>query len=122
MRSADGQRRARAPARTSRTRAARRAHEHRARLADEPDAERAALEHEPGPRVQLARVVADEVAEQPERASARARRSRARLAAARTFAPRCAYSSGIAHACASSANADRERQRLHERTAGPRCR
>ena len=43
------------------------AHEHRARLADEPDAERAALRHQPGPRVQLARVVADEVAEQAER-------------------------------------------------------
>ena len=43
-------------------------HEHRARLPHEPDAERAALEHQAGPRVQLARVVADEVAEQPERA------------------------------------------------------
>ena len=44
-----------------------RAHEQRARLPHEPDAERAALEHEPGARVQLARLVADEVAEQPER-------------------------------------------------------
>ena len=43
-------------------------HEHRAGLADEPDAERAALRHQAGLRVQLARVVADEVAEQAERA------------------------------------------------------
>ena len=57
--------------------------EQRARLADDPDAERAALEHEPGARVQLARVVADEVAEQPERRRAPARRRAAGRAAAR---------------------------------------
>ena len=42
-------------------------HEQGAGLADQPDAERAALAAQPGPRVQLARVVADEVAEQAER-------------------------------------------------------
>ena len=48
-----------------------------------------ALEHEPGPRVQLARVVADEVAEQAERGALG--RAVARGAFGRTtFAPRCA--------------------------------
>ena len=46
-------------------------HEQRAGLADEPDAERAALEHEAGARVQVARLVADEVAEQAERGALR---------------------------------------------------
>ena len=55
------------------------AHEQRARLPHEPHAERAALHHEPRARVQLARVVADEVAEQAERG---------RLAAAPARAPR----------------------------------
>ena len=53
------------------------AHEQRAGLPHEPDAERAALEHEPRARVQLARVVADEVAEQAERGRLRRRRPRA---------------------------------------------
>ena len=47
----------------------------RAGLAHQPDAERAALQHQAGPRVQLARLVADEVAEQPERAALGARRA-----------------------------------------------
>ena len=43
------------------------ADEERSLLADEPRAEPAALEHQPGRGEQLALVVADEVAEQPER-------------------------------------------------------
>ena len=42
-------------------------HQQRAGLPDQPDAEPAALEHEAGAGVQRAGVVADEVAEQPER-------------------------------------------------------
>ena len=38
------------------------AHEQRAGLPHDPDAERAALEHEAGAGVQLARLVADQVA------------------------------------------------------------
>ena len=53
------------------------AHEQRARLADQPDAEAAALHHEAGARVQVARVVADEVAEQPERGASAASPRRA---------------------------------------------
>ena len=79
MRSAEGSVRSSTRTHQQYTRAGR-AHEQRARLADDPDAERAALDHEPGAGVQLARVVADEVAEQPERR--RARRAAARRAAA----------------------------------------
>ena len=77
-------------ARTSSTRAGRRADEQRARLPDEPDAERAALQHEAGPRVQLARLVADEVAEQPERGALGARPARGCGFGRTTFAPRLA--------------------------------
>ena len=60
-------------------------------LADEPDAEPAGLEHEPGAGVQLARLVADEVAEQAdERARTRRRRRRRRRGGRSTFAPRWA--------------------------------
>jgi hypothetical protein len=48
------------------------AHEQGAGLPDEPRAERAALEGEPGARVQLARVVGQQVAEQAERRPLRA--------------------------------------------------
>ena len=58
-------------------------------LPHEPDAERAALGHEAGACVQLARIVADQVAEQAERGRAPARRRRAD-AAGRTVAPRLA--------------------------------
>ena len=44
-----------------------RAHEEDALLADQPDAEASALEHQPRLGDQLARLVADQVAEQPER-------------------------------------------------------
>ena len=47
------------------------ADEQRARLADEPRPEPAGLEHEAGARVQVARVVVDEVAEQAERGALR---------------------------------------------------
>ena len=47
------------------------ADEQRARLADQPGAERAALDHEPGCGVQVARRVPDEVAEQAERGALR---------------------------------------------------
>ena len=63
--------------------AAARAHEQRAGLADQPDAERAALEHQAGAGVQLARLVADEVAEQPDRGPLRALAGAAAGAAAR---------------------------------------
>ena len=65
------------------------AHEQRAGLPHEPDAERAALHHQPGARVQLARLVADEVAEQPERGRLRRVPRRARFGLT-TFAPRLA--------------------------------
>ena len=51
---------------------------------------------------QLARVVADEVAEQPERGPLRPLAGRRRGS---TLAPRLAYSSGIAHACTSASAA-----------------
>ena len=60
------------------------AHEQRARLPDEPDAERAALQREPRAGVQLARVVAEQVAEQAERRALRRRRRRAAAGARRS--------------------------------------
>ena len=74
----------------------------RAGLSHQPRPERAPLEHQPGPVVQLARAMTDQVAEQPERDALRLDRSPA-AARRTTFAPRAAYSSGIAQACASSA-------------------
>ena len=65
------------------------AHEQRARLPHEPHAERPALHHQPRARVQLARVVADEVAQQPERGRLGGR-ARARACGLTTFAPRLA--------------------------------
>ena len=67
------------------------AQQQRARPADEPRPQRAALEHEPGPGVQRPRVVPDEVAEQPERPCAPGPGRRPpRRAGRTTFAPRCA--------------------------------
>ena len=56
------------------------ADEQRARLPHEPDAERAALHHQARARVQLARLVADQVAEQAERGRLRGLAQRARAA------------------------------------------
>ena len=84
----------------------------------QPHAERAALGHQARPRVQLARVVADQVAEQPEPTRARPPRSAARLrpaARSRRGARRAPGSPTRGRA----ARSDRERQRL-ERQQQPR--
>ena len=77
----------RAPARTSSARGAR--DQQRTRLPHEPHAERAAFHHQSRARVQLARPVADEIAEQAERGPLGASRPRARFGLT-TFAPRLA--------------------------------
>ena len=66
--------------------------------------------------MQLARLVADEVAEQPERGPLGAPASRRRRGST-TFAPRLAYSSGIAHACTSASAATGRQPGLERRPA-----
>ena len=74
---------------------------------EQPHAESAPLEHEPGARVQLTRAMVDQVAEQsrgdPFRTASRADAPGTRCRS--TPAPLAAYSSGIAQACASSTTA-----------------
>ena len=81
-----------------------RRHEQRARLAHEPDAELAALEREAGAALELALVVAEQVAEEAlgDRLAAPALRA---PFGRTTLAPRKAYSSGMIQACANAASA-----------------
>ena len=111
-------------------------HEHGAGLADQPDAERAALEHEAGARVQVARLVADEVAEQAERRALRpavrarprgAARSRrawrtARGSPTRARAGRTRPARPAARAHSSTPDAASERDRVRDRRERPQPR
>ena len=78
--------------------------EQRAALADQPGAERAALEREAGVALQAALVMAEQVAEEALR-NLLAGAVPAPLRAAPPIAPRNAYSSGMIQAWASAANA-----------------
>ena len=90
--------------------------------ADQPRAQPAALEREAGARVQLARLVAEQVAEQAERrrSGPSAARGRGRM----TFAPRRAYSTGMSQACASATsetgNDERLQRHHHDRDGDER--
>ena len=83
---------------------------------DEPHAQPPALEHQPGARVQVARVVADEVPEQPDRSALGAGR-RAAACGRTTLAPRCGVELRDDPRVRDARQRDRQRQRLDQRAA-----